>query len=510
MNGEALNVLLITADQWRGDALGIAGHPAARTPNLDAMAAEAVHFARHYGQATPCGPARASLHTGQYAFNHRSITNGTPLDRRHTTMALEARRAGYDPVLFGYTDTSADPRFLAPDDPRLRTYEGVLPGYRPGLLMLEDAAPWLDHLAGRGLGRMTLEEAYAHPLGEAAPWRSEDSETAFLTDAFLGWLEGQPAKRPWFAHLSLIKPHPPYVAASPWHELIDPAVIPRPIRAATPEAEAALHPWLAQELARSYDKSFLGMGIHGAPDLDRITVAAWRRVYLGLVAEVDHHLGRVLAALRRSTAWERTLVIVTSDHGEMLGDHWMVGKSGFFPQAFHVPLLLRDPRHAARHGRRVEAFTQHVDLLPTVLEAIGVPVPLQADGHALTDFLAGDDPAGWRESVTWEHDFRDMAGGLAAKALGLAQEDCGIAVRLGRSTAYVHFSGLPPLWFDLARDPGWLPGRGRADETAATMLADAQAMLSHRMRHADRRLASARLTPDGLVGSYDPLPSSAS
>ena len=87
-------------------------------------------FERHYANAAPCGPSRASLHTGLYLQNHRSGTNGTPLDARHTNWALEAGKLGYDPVLFGYTDTSRDPRDEAEDSPWLRTYEGPLPGIR--------------------------------------------------------------------------------------------------------------------------------------------------------------------------------------------------------------------------------------------------------------------------------------------------------------------------------------------------------------------------------------------
>ena len=109
-----LNVLFITADQWRGDCLSALNHPVVRTPNLDALAAEGVLFRRHFANAVPCGPSRASLHTGMYLQNHRSGTNGTPLDARHTNWAKEAAAHGYDPVLFGYTDTSLDPRGLAP------------------------------------------------------------------------------------------------------------------------------------------------------------------------------------------------------------------------------------------------------------------------------------------------------------------------------------------------------------------------------------------------------------
>ena len=79
---EPLNVLFITADQWRGDCLSALGHPCLKTPNLDRLAAEGTLFARHYAQATPCGPSRASLYTGMYLQNHRSVVNGAPLDAR--------------------------------------------------------------------------------------------------------------------------------------------------------------------------------------------------------------------------------------------------------------------------------------------------------------------------------------------------------------------------------------------------------------------------------------------
>ena len=85
-------------------------HPIVKTPHLDELAQEGTLFSRHYSQATPCGPARASLYTGLYQHNHRTVTNGTPLEDRHTNIAREARKAGHDPALFGYTDIGADPR----------------------------------------------------------------------------------------------------------------------------------------------------------------------------------------------------------------------------------------------------------------------------------------------------------------------------------------------------------------------------------------------------------------
>lgn len=498
-----MNLLLITADQWRGDCLSCLGHAAARTPNLDRLAADGVLFARHYAQATPCGPSRASLHTGLYALNHRSITNGTPLDARHKTLAGLARAAGHDPVLFGYTDTSADPRALPADSPWLRTYEGIAPGFRVELRLPEAEEPYLAHLRARGYVCCRYEDVYGGGFAQAAPFAAEDSITAFLTDRFLHWLQEE-AGSPWFAHLSFLKPHPPFVAAEPWFSLIPEEDVPPPSRAVDPEAEGTLHPWLAAHLALPLSSS----STLGQKELDRQaalaepTLARLRRVYLGLIAEVDHHIGRILDAVTRRGELDRTLVLFTADHGEMLADHWMLGKAGFFPQAFHVPLIVRPPTGA--RGRRVDAFTEHVDLMPTVLQALGLEVPLQCDGASLGPFLSGHDPRAWRVAAHWEHDFRDVVARTYETALNLVSDECALAVRFDGRYAYVHFAALPALCFDTVADPSWCRDLTRDPRAAPVVLAQAQAMLSWRMRAAERRLTGCALTASGVVGRFDP------
>jgi arylsulfatase A-like enzyme len=498
-----LNVLLITADQWRADCLGILasrspdGLPV-RTPALDGFGRDAVVFARHYSQATPCGPSRAALLTGTYSFNNRSITNGTPLDARHQTVAQIARRHGLRPVLFGYSDTSIDPRTVSADDPRLSTYEGVAAGFEPGCLLLEDGELWLDHLAARGYGRLTIDEVYATPLGDPALFAAEDSETAFLTDRFLDFLGSRQPGEPWFAHLSYIKPHPPWVAAAPYHAMYDRAAMPGARRATSLETEAARHPYLAALLARPFT-GWLGRMFRRPADLTDAVVAELRAIYLGLVSELDRQLGRVIGALAASGALESTLVVVTADHGEMLGDGWQLGKQGFRPEAFHVPLIIRHPARQ-RPGLVVQSFTEHVDLMPTVLEALGIVPPRQCDGHSLLPLLTGEVPAGWRDAAVYEHDFRDLETGWYRDALGLDDEDCGILVRRSMGRLYAHFSGLPPL--------AWaIESKGRTADIGdpALLLEDTSALLRHRMRKSDRRLTGCLLTEAGMLGGYDPL-----
>jgi arylsulfatase A-like enzyme len=493
-----MNLLLITADPWRADCLSAEGHPCLRTPHLDALAARGVRFRRHFAQATPCGPSRASLHTGMYAMNHRSVTNGTPLDARHSSLAAELRKAGYRPFLFGYTDMSTDPRGLPADDPRLCTYESVYPGFEIGLYLPEDNAAWLEHLARRQGRRPRLEDLFGGPLGTPAPYAAEDSETAFLADCFLGWLERHEDAAPWCAHLSFLKPHPPLVAPAPWHALYHPDEVPPPVRAATPEAEASAHPWLATKLARPLSESWYGKPL----DLSEATIRQARAVYYGLIGEVDHHIGRILAALQARGELADTLIVFTSDHGEMLGDHWLLGKDGFFPQAFHVPLIIVDPAAPAGRGRVVEAFTEHVDLMPTLLERLGAEAPLQCDGASLLPWLAGERPAGWRAAAHFEHDFRDLETREFETALGLTSDRCALAVLQSESYAYVHLNGLAPLCYDLAADPHQFQNIAADPLRAAEVLEQAQAMLTWRMDMAERRLTGCKLTPAGVVGRF--------
>ncbi|MBX6321450.1 MAG: sulfatase-like hydrolase/transferase, partial [Rhodospirillaceae bacterium] len=298
MSASLRKVLFISADQWRADSLGLVDHPCVRTPHLDALARQGVAFRRHYTQASPCGPARASLLTGLYMMNHRSVRNGTPLDARFTNLALEARKAGYEPTLFGYTDTSADPRGRPPADPAVRTYEGVLPGMSVGLKLPEHMAEWLADLKAKGYrfeGRHDVyrpaEDCHDAPgRGHAfrpTIFRAEDSETAFLGAAVRRFLSVR-RREPWFVHAVFLRPHPPIICPEPYNRLIDPADVPLPVRAAAPEAEGALHPLLAHLLAAQRRRNFNNEHYPGLlQDMDERELRQTRAAYYGMIAQVD-------------------------------------------------------------------------------------------------------------------------------------------------------------------------------------------------------------------------------
>ncbi|MCU1502736.1 MAG: hypothetical protein JWM12_2090, partial [Ilumatobacteraceae bacterium] len=297
-------MLFITLDQFRGDCLSSAGHLVVRTPNLDRLAAAGVSLRRHYSQAAPCAPGRAALYTGMYQMNNRVVGNGTPLDDRLDNVARVARRAGYRPTLFGYTDQGVDPRVVTDAaDPRRSTAWGILPGFDVEVDLSGPYTPWIEWL--RTFGHDVPDDDQVVLAGE--PDRpAEHSSSAFLTGRLLAWIERQDG--PWFAHASYLRPHPPYGAAGRWAREYTADEVGEPIAPAPPGQRHALH------------EGMLHLDALAAPT-DAQRVRQLRAQYFGMIGEVDDQLGRVWDALVASGHWEDTVVVVTADHGEQLGDH---------------------------------------------------------------------------------------------------------------------------------------------------------------------------------------------
>lgn len=490
--GGGYDILFVTADQWRADhGPGRAPVP---LPNIESLARDGVTFERHFTQAYPCAPARAGLHTGLYPHKHRVFRNGAPLDARHATVFSEARRAGYRPRLFGYTDTAADPRTLRPGDPALLDYEGVAPGLEVDTLLTERAGPWLAHLKRQGYDVPTPESGrdaiYAQaPFGAPTVFRAEDSETAFLADRFLDWLSVA-GPEPFFAHVSFIAPHPPFAVAEPFHSLLNPADVVLPIGWGDFASDAAQHPLIVRHQTDT-DLSHFAPGLSGsAAAADETVVRRIRATYAGMVAEVDHHIGRIVAGLKAAGRWDRTLIVLSGDHGEQLFDHGLLGKLGYFDQSAHIPLVVRDPRPVANavRGTRVEAFTEAIDILPTILDLIGVAPSPNVDGRSLLPFCRGERPAGWRDATHWSFDFRHLAPGSAPTPLALDSNRLSLHVMRTVTFKYVQFAGLPPILFDLVNNPDERIDRAGDAAAAHLRIEGLERLLTLRLTHEDDTL----------------------
>jgi arylsulfatase A-like enzyme len=510
------NLLLITADQWRGDCLSAVGHPTVKTPQLDALAADGVAFRNHFTQCIPCGPSRASLYTGMYLHNHRVIENGVPLDARHTNIARELQKLGYDTTLVGYTDTAPDPRMYAPGDPGLKTCKRILPGFDHFLGMSSEFLPdcWAHWLKQRGYKVPdNLRELYYKPLEDypgvetrgktyaPAPYSKEHSDTAFLTDRAEKCIR-EVSTRPWFLHLSYLKPHRPYLAPEPYNRLFHPDDVPEFKRAPSVDEEAKQHPFLAYLLEQGLNRGYYTADIFPR---DERSMRQLRATYYGLMAEIDDSIGRIVALLKETGQYEDTVIVFLSDHGAQLGDHHLMMPEGYFDQSFHIPLIVRMPEGnmPLQRGAVVDDFTEIVDILPTVLDILGADIPRQCDGRTLVPFLCGQTPTNWRTEVHWEVDFRYMDASAAyappSKALDINFDACIFSVIRDEHYKYVHFADLPPLLFDLEKDPDELHNLASHSSYRERVSAYMQKMLSWRMINDERTLTHMIVKPNGVV-----------
>jgi len=456
-----VNVLFVTLDQFRADCLSAAGHPVVHTPHLDRLCREGVRFASQFSQAAPCAPGRASLYTGMYQMNHRVVANGSPLESRFDNIARLGRRAGFEPALFGYTDQGIDPTVAdGPADPWLDTYEGILPGFDPVLSLDGRVTAWLERL--ESLGYDTLAPGPALVSEPDRP--AEHGVSAFMTDRLLEWVASR--DEPWFAHASYLRPHPPYAAPGHWSHRYRPEDMPAPI----PLGEV-LHP---------LHRSALSLAVCAAPT-DPGEMARLQAQYFGMVSAVDEQVGRIIEFLKESGRYDETVIVVTADHAEQLGDHGLIQKLGYFEQSYRVLSIVRHPGHPEGFGRIVDRFTEGIDLLPTLAEVLGQDVPVQCDGGSLLPFLRGEDPEGWRTAAHYEWDWRDMFIGPHRRggAVDRSLERYNLAVERNNSHAYVQFADGSWLCFDLAADPSW--HTTTADPSVVLPLA--QSMLTWRSTH---------------------------
>ncbi|MFP7672291.1 sulfatase-like hydrolase/transferase [Marivita sp. S0852] len=495
MTETKLNTLFIVIDQLRADCVFGPLAQYLELPNIRALAADAVSFHNHYSVTAPCGPSRVSMLTGQYASNHRAIRNGTPLKRDTPNLATAARDHGYDPLLFGYTDTAHDPRFLAPDDPRLFSYEELAAGFREAVRMRfeSDYSEWETYLKAQGYAPAPFPDLY-QPVGDTpdtpAFYAAEHSDTAFLTNRTLDVLADQP--QGWFAHLTYIRPHPPFVAPAPYNSLYASDAMPAPKAANDPDWHDFLGP------ARAV--SPVSRVVEGFPDLKESddTTKMIRALYFGLATEVDHHIGRIVSWLKRSGQYDDTLIVVTSDHGELLGDYGIWGKRTFHDAAFHVPLIIRDPK-ASEKGVTVTAATESIDVTPTILDCLGAKIPHSMDGRSLRPFLNGAPPPDWRRVTISELDFADpVAPTLWQQRLGVSLDGANLAVLRKDTMRLVQFAeGLDPILMDVSE--------GKEDHNLAkkpdhmqTMLDLMQELLCHRMINTDGTFSRTLITEDGV------------
>lgn len=374
------NVLFIAVDDLRND-LGCLGAAHAKTPQLDRFASGARLFSHHYVQVPSCGPSRCALLSGRYPSSPAQVGNNAIRDTG-ASWARESlpgwfRRHGYRTLALGkithYPGGRTgkgwaegpeelpdvwDRAWLPPDTP-WHTPKAMMHGYANGQPRVPGKTPAWEAFDGP-------DEAYpdAHVAAEAARTLAGLAEVG----------------EPWFFAVGFFKPHLPFAAPKRWHDLH--AGSQAPVAAGAGERGPGWHA----------SGEFRGNYAHGGldPERDEAYARQIRRAYASAASYVDAQVGRVLEALERAGLAGKTLVVVWSDHGFLLGEHAVWGKHCLYEHALRSPLMIRVPG-MARPGAACAATVESVDLYPTLADLCGLPPPPGLDGRSLRPYL--DDPA---------------------------------------------------------------------------------------------------------------------
>jgi choline-sulfatase len=396
------NILFICSDQHTGGAVGVNGHPIVKTPNLDRLAASGVSFRNAYSGNPVCVPGRASFMTGMYASDVGSYCNSTPFDGRVPTWGNRLKDIGYQCWATGKLDLCKGKDLGFREE---RTSHGHW------------SNPDITSLFRMPTCFRPEERQNAN--GSFTDREPPDQETAGRGIRFLKE-EVPKSKQPWCMYVGLGKPHPKFVAHSKYEQIYPPAKMPLPM---WPEGYLEKRHLMFQTLANFKN-------IQVPIPADRVRRA--RAAYFGLITELDEQIGNILAELDRSGQRDNTLIVYTSDHGEMLGEHGLWLKNCLLDNANRVPMILSGA--GLPKGKLIDTPVSHVDLIATMLDLAGAGVAKGLRGHSLAP----------------------MAGGQAGSHPGFAfseshsEGNCtgSFMIRKG-DWKYLYFTGGEPLLFNM-------------------------------------------------------------
>jgi arylsulfatase A-like enzyme len=495
------NVLFIMADQFRADHLGCDGHPYLKTTNLDALAKRGVRFSRAFVNSGVCGPSRMSYYTGRYPSSHGTTWNRVPLSIGEVTFGEYLAMAKRELVLAGKThvipdlagmkrlgfDGASELGYLLERGGfrELERYDGHHPpglesGY-PAYLRRQGYIsddPWTDFVIagqlpdGQIVSGWNMRNTYL-----AARVAESHSETAYMTNQALEFMRTQ-GDKPWVLHLSYVKPHWPYMAPAPYHNRYT-AEQCLPVVRSEQERQGA-HPVVAAYRQHEESRNFT------RDECIRIV----RPAYQGLIQQLDDHLGRLFEYMDGAGLMKNTLIVFTSDHGDLLGDHWLGEKELFYDAVQRVPCIVMDPdaRADITRGTVDDRFVEAVDMVPTFLEALGVAgSPERIEGRSLLPLTRGE-PTRWRDAVFSELDYSFRQARLLLNKT--PQQSRAYSLRTTR-WRYVYWLDEPEQLFDLENDPNELNDLGRealylsTREALRTQLLEALARRKRRVTMSD-------------------------
>ncbi|MHC4441438.1 MAG: sulfatase family protein [Planctomycetota bacterium] len=410
-----LNVLFIMTDQHNARALGCYGSKEVKTPNMDRLAGGGVRFANAFTHTGQCCPARYTLWTGRYAHSHGVRWNGVVEPLEETTVVELFKEAGYATACFG--------KHHMIHYPTQHGFDEVLDWRDYGQWIIDNGIPNFkkhgDFLPGVIIG--------GSPVGTTHV-SNDQALPGYMTAKTLRFIR-QNKDKPFFIHYSFEGPHTPYTPSMPWAKMYDPnkLILPGNFNY-NDESAPDIIKHLQKLLAHMTEKDH------------RKTLAC----YYGLITQIDYNIGRVLEEIDRLGLADRTIVVYTTDHGDMATERrcWTKPASGY-EAVIHIPLIIRLPG-VVPVGAVREQLVGLVDVMPTLCDLAGLEIPAKVQGKSLVPLMKGK-KVKWRKVIFSEAGYPGHTWGRVVTARSHRHK-------------YVNHENAPegnPVeeFFDLVEDP---------------------------------------------------------
>ena len=388
------NILLIMADQYRGDCLGINGHPDVKTPYLDTLATHGVNFENAYTACPSCIPARAALFTGMGQKNNGRPGYKDGVDWNYpTTLAGELSKAGYYTQCVG--KMHVHPLRNNMGFHNIDLHDGYLGYYRSSntkncehQAFADDYFYWLKE--EKGVSADVTDTGLHCNSWVARPWIHDESlhPTNWAASRSIDFLRRRDRSKPFFLMTSFVRPHPPLDAPACYFDMYNNMDL----------AKSPIGDWADEKIykteGRVYDSS------HITPDPELLRQA--KVGYYACITHLDHQIGRIIMALQEDGSYPDTFIMFVSDHGELLGDHNLFRKSMPYEGSVRVPMVIRPHIGASwNRGAVLPNVTELRDIMPTFLDLAGAEIPSTVDGVSLIGAIA--EQSGTREYLHGEH-----------------------------------------------------------------------------------------------------------
>ena len=374
------NIVVFLIDDLRFDAVGYAGHPFLKTPNIDRLATNGANFKNAFVTTSLCSPSRATILTGLYAHSHRVVDNYNPVDKELMFFPQLLQTSGYETAFVGKWH-------MGDDEQPQRGFDHWVSFKGQGIYWPHDTGL---NVKGRYVPQATKSGINVNGVNVDQKGYITDE----LTDYAVQWLDGRKKHKPWMIYLSHKAVHADFLPPNRYaYKFKDEAVNLPDNWSTQPAGFYDVPMWVKNQRNSRHGTEFAYY-----TDLD---LANYYRRYCETILAVDDSVGKVTSWLEKSGQLDSTLILFLGDNGFLFGEHGLIDKRCAYEESIRIPMFVHCP-DIVKPETVISEVVANLDVAPTLLEVAGLPVPPQMQGRSMLPLLKGESVA-WRDYLLYEY-----------------------------------------------------------------------------------------------------------